>query len=99
MKTIQPIQIWKNGTARQASLLDARIINDDMKTYCVFYYYLKEADTITPSEVEGESDTITIGEILADGNVTISGEDYTNWDGSNDEAYNYIANNLNLTLI
>jgi hypothetical protein len=50
---------------------------------------LKEADTIT------EDQTIT-GENLADGNVTISGEDYQLWKGGNDYAYNYIAKQINV---
>jgi len=99
MKTIQPIQIWKNGASFEASVLDARIINDDLKSSCTFYYYLKKADTVIPSEVEGEPDKVINGEILVDGNVIISGEDYINWDGSNDFAFEYIANDLNLVLV
>lgn len=99
MKTIQSIQIWKNGAAKQASVITARIINDDLNTSCTFYYELKEADVITPSEVEGEPDTILYGERLAEGNITMSGTDYENWDGSNDVAYQHIATSLNLTMV
>ena len=85
MKNIQPIQIWKNGALKTASILDAIIINDNMSSSCTFYWMLKEEDQ---EEQAGES--------LADGNVTISGEDYDNWDGSNDYAFNYIATKINV---
>jgi len=42
---------------------------------------------------------LVIGQTLADGNITMSGEDYLNWDNSNDQAYSYIAEKLNLTII
>ena len=89
MKPIQPIQIWKNGALKTASILDAIIINDNMSSSCTFYWMLKEADTIT------EDQTIT-GENLADGNVTMSGNDYELWKGGNDYAYNYIAKQINV---
>jgi len=89
MKPIQPIQIWKNGALKTASILDAIIINDNMSSSCTFYWMLKEADTIV------EDQTIT-GDNLADGNVTMSGEDYQLWKGGNDYAYNYIAKQINV---
>jgi hypothetical protein len=89
MKNIQPISIWKNGSLKTASILDAIIINDNMSSSCTFYWMLKEADTIV------EDQTIT-GENLADGNVTMSGEDYELWKGGNDYAYNYIAKQINV---
>jgi hypothetical protein len=91
MKNIEPIQIWINGQLKQASVLDARIINDDLKTTCNFYYELRESSDVT-SELNS-------GIRLAEGNLTLSGEDYINWDGSNDFAFEFIANHLNLTLI
>jgi hypothetical protein len=92
MKNIQPIQIWKNGALKTASILDAIIINDNMSSSCTFYWMLKEADTIT------EDQTIT-GENLADGNVTMSGNVYELWKGGNDYAYNYIAKQINVQII
>jgi len=92
MREIQPIQIWKNGAQKTASVLDAIIINDNMSTSCTFYWMLKESDTIT-------EDQTTTGETLADGNVTMSGEDYEAWKGGNDYAFNFIANNINVTIL
>ena len=85
MKNIQPIQIWKNGQSLTASILDAIIINDNLSSSCTFYWMLKE---------DGEE-----GQVLADGNTTMSGEDYDNWDGNNDYAFEYIAEQINVTII
>ena len=89
MKKIEPITIWKNGESQEANLLNAYIINDNLATSCSFYYQLCSS---------GEQPD-SIGQSLADGNVTMSGDDYLAWDGSNDFAFSYIAEKLNLTLI
>ena len=88
MKNISPVSIWKNGTNKTASILDAYIINDNLSTSCTFYWMLKEADS------EDQA-----GQVLADGNVTMSGDDYDNWDGSNDYAFDYIAGQINVVII
>jgi hypothetical protein len=82
---IQPVSIWNNGQSKQASELDARIIYDDLATSCTFYYELKEVLE------EGSS-------VLSVGNVSMDSEDYQNWDNSNEQAYVYIADKLNLTI-
>lgn len=89
MKPIEPIQIWKNGESQEATLLVAYIINDNLESSCTFYYQLCSS---------GEQPD-TIGQSLAEGNVSMSGEDYLAWDGDNNYAYTYIAEQLNLTLI
>lgn len=89
MKQIEPITIWKNGQSQEANLLNAYIINDNLESSCSFYYQLCSS---------GEQPD-SIGQSLADGNVTMSGENYLLWNGSNDDAYSYIASELNLTLI
>lgn len=89
MKQIEPISIWRNGASQEANLLNAYIINDNLATSCSFYYQLCSS---------GEQPE-TIGQSLAEGNVTMSGQDYSNWDDSNDAAYAYIAEKLNLTII
>lgn len=93
MKQIEPIGIWKNGESFEANLLNAYIINDNLATSCTFYYQLCSSGEGT------EALPLVIGQTLADGNVTMSGEDYLNWDNSNDQAYSYIAEKLNLTII
>lgn len=93
MKPIQPITIWKNGESQEANLLNAYIINDNLATSCSFYYSLCSSGEGT------EAYPLVIGQTLAEGNVTMSGEDYLDWDNSNEAAYVYIAEKLNLTLI
>ena len=51
---------------------------------CVFSYYL----------MEGEST-----EYITDGTIILTGQDYLDWSGSNDEAYQIVANQLNLSII
>ena len=93
MKTIQPVTIWKNGEIQEANLLNAIIINDNLLTSCSFYYQLCSSGEGT------EAMPLVIGQMLAEGNVTMSGEQYLAWDGDNDFAFSYIAEKLNLTLI
>ena len=84
---IQPVSIWNNGQSKQASELDARIIYDDLATSATFYYELKEV-------VDGVS-----GSALSVANVSMDGQDYIDWDNSNEDAYVYIAGKLNLTIV
>ena len=93
MKSIQPITIWKNGESQEANLLNAYIINDNLQSSCAFYYSLNSSGEGT------EALPLLIGQTLAEGNVTMDGENYLAWDGSNDYAFTYIAEKLNLTLI
>jgi hypothetical protein len=93
MKQIETIQIWKNGQSQEATILNAYIINDNLATSCSFYYQLCSSGEPT------EETPLVIGQTLADGNVTMDGENYLLWNGDNNDAYSYIASELNLTLI
>jgi len=93
MKKIESVQIWKNGKSQQANLLNAYIINDNLESSCSFYYSLNASGDGT------EMMPVIVGANLADGNLTMDGENYLAWDGSNDYAFTYIAEKLNLTLI
>jgi hypothetical protein len=81
---IQPVSIWYNGQSKQASELDARIIFDDLSKSAMFCYDLKESGN-NPS--------------LSSGEISMDGQDYIDWDNSNEAAYIYIASKLNLTII
>lgn len=94
MKNISPIQIWTNGQNKTAQVLDARIINDDLATSCTFYYELREAFTPATDNTPEQ-----LGNVLATGNVYMSGEDYKNWDNSNDSAYQFIAEQINVVIL
>jgi hypothetical protein len=93
MKQIEPVTIWKNGESQEANLLNAIIINDNLQSSCSFYYSLCASGEGT------EAMPLVIGQTLAEGNVTMDGENYLAWDGDNDYAFSYIAEKLNLTLI
>jgi hypothetical protein len=93
MKSIQPVTIWKNGESQKANLLNAYIVNDNLQSSCSFYYSLNASGEGT------EAMPLVIGQTLADGNVIMDGDNYLSWDGTNIEAYFYISQKLNLTLI
>jgi hypothetical protein len=93
MKSIEPITIWKNGESQEANLLNAYIINDNLQSSCSFYYSLCASGEGT------EAMPLVVGQTLAEGNITMDGENYLAWDGDNDYAFTYIAEKLNLTLI
>jgi hypothetical protein len=93
MKPISPVTIWKNGESQEANLLNAYIINDNLESSCSFYYSLCSSGEGT------EAMPLVIGQTLAEGNVTMNGENYLLWNGDNNDAYSYIATKLNLTLI
>jgi hypothetical protein len=82
MKTITPISIWDNGTVQEATVLNAYAINDNLTTSATFYY------TISSESMQ----------LLAQGNLTMSGDDYDAWE-TNNYAYDWVAGPLNLTII
>jgi hypothetical protein len=93
MKKIESVIIWKNGESQEANLLNAYIVNDNLQSSCSFYYSLCASGEGT------EAMPLVIGQMLAEGNINMSGQDYLDWDNSNEAAYVYIAEKLNLTLI
>jgi hypothetical protein len=93
MKQIEPVTAWKNGEQLEANLLNAYIINDNLATACSFYYSLNTSGEGT------EAMPLVIGQTLAEGNITMSGDQYLSWDGDNNYAFTYIAEKLNLKLI
>jgi hypothetical protein len=93
MKKIEPVQVWKNGESQEANLLNACIISDNLESSCSFYYSLCSSGEGT------EALPLVIGQTLAEGNITMNGDNYLSWDGDNDFAFSYIAEKLNLTLI
>jgi hypothetical protein len=64
MKAIQPISIWQNGQTKQATILDAYVIQDNLTSYASFYYSIM-------------SDNKTQ---LAAGNLTMTGRDYDSYE-------------------
>jgi hypothetical protein len=92
MKKIEPVQVWKNGEQLEASLLNATS-QDNLDNSCNFYYQLLVGGDGT------EAMPLMYSAPVAEGALSLSGEDYLSWNGSNDYAYEYIAEKLNLTLV
>lgn len=85
MKTIQSINLWKDGTSRTASILKMFISYDDLSEQAVVQYQLLEDSFV----------------VLASGAITIAGQDYIDWGSTGDpnaEIYAYGANSLGLTI-
>ena len=60
MKQIQPISIWQNGQTKEATVLNAYVVSDNLIDTATFYYAL----------------STTENEQLTQGNLLMSGEDY-----------------------
>ena len=88
MKTIQPITLWVNGQSKSASVLNAYGINTTLGTSATFYYSLLAVNQ------DG-----TLGEQLAQGNLTMTGDEYLNWGDDDDYAWNWVASKLGITII
>ena len=86
MKTISPVSIWDNGTVQEAKILNAYAINVTLSTSATFYYQLF-AETVD----------LTVGTQLAQGNLTMTGEAYAQWEVDS-YAWDWIAEQLNLTI-
>ena len=82
MKQIEIIQIWDNGQTKEAIKLNAYAVNVSLGKSAVFYYSLL-------SEAN---------ETLAQGNITMDGDDYQAWE-SDEIAWSFIAEKLNITVI
>jgi len=87
MKLIKEVSIWDNGVNKKATILNAYVVNLILNQSATFYYALNSAN------VDG-----SIGETLSQGNLSMTGEDYTEWLVDND-AWDYIAKCLNLVII
>jgi hypothetical protein len=81
MKTIQPVQIWKSGSLKEAIFLNSYVVSDNIKDSAVFYYSLLNENK----------------ENLAEGNLTMGGDDYQGWE-QNEYAWDWIASQLGLVI-
>lgn len=91
MKTIQSVNVWNNGQMKSATKFNMNSIFDDLETSATFYYELLAVKT----DAEGNEST----EQVAQGNLSMTGQEYQNWDDSNDAAYVWGAAQLSLTII
>ena len=86
MKTIQPVTSWANGQAVEAKVLNAYVINDNLVSSATFYYALLS-----------ENEDGTLGAGVAQGNLTMTGDAYTQYE-TNNYAWDWIASTLGLTI-
>jgi hypothetical protein len=86
MKTIQPVSIWDNGQNLEAKILNAYAVNVILGTSATFYYALY-----------AESDDNVQGVQVRDGNLTMTGDSYTQWTVDS-YAWDWVASQLNLTI-
>jgi hypothetical protein len=86
MKNIEAVSIWDNGTVQQATILNSYAVNVTLNTSATFWYglFAENADT-------------SQGAQLAQGNLSMTGEAYTQWQ-SDVFAWEWIAEQLNLTI-
>jgi len=83
MKQIKPLYIWKNGKIEKAIYIFLHINFDNLSDLSTFYYCLKD---------ENQNE-------ITEGNITIDGEDYIKWNGSNDTVYNIVCEKLNIVIV
>lgn len=97
MKQIEPVLIWTNGVSKTAEFLQVTGINDNYESAAVNYWQLfTKVEDAEGNEVAGES--------VAQGNSSISGQDYINWGDQpamaiNEWIYNFVASELNLVIL
>lgn len=92
-KTIQPVSSWQNGEEKQATVFVLNSSYDDLSTIANFQYQLNEI--VPPSTSFYSMNT------LVNAGLTMSGQDYLDWDTSTDAnewAYNWAATQLKLTI-
>ena len=97
MKQIEPLTIWTNGTSKVAEYLKVTGINDNYESSSTNSWAL----FTKIQDVDGND---VVGEQVAQGNLTISGQEYIDWGNQpamaiNTWIYNWVANELNLVIL
>lgn len=98
MKAITPVNIWHEGTLKEASLLDVASSYDDLKSYATLSYRVMQAAE-APVGPEPIMPPVMMNSTIASGQVYMGGQDYIDWDNSNEAAYEFVAGKLNLELV
>lgn len=74
--------------APHANTLGVRLISDNLNDKAVLYWELSAVATSPASTTKVDS-----------GNVSITGSDYTGWDGDNTFPFTFTASKLNVTIV
>lgn len=94
MANIQPITTWYQGAEHQANVFSLYSTGDNLIDSATFKYQLIELIVISPEEQTSQT--------LLSGELSINGEEYTQWDAEIDAnawIYNWAASKLNLIII
>jgi hypothetical protein len=86
MKKIQSVSVWDKGKVLEAKFLNAYAVNVSLESSATFYYSLLT-----------ENDDLSAGKQVVEGNLTMTGEDYTQWEVDS-YAWDWVASQLNLTI-
>ena len=89
---IQPVTIWVAGEQKTATKFSLVSVYDDLDTYATLYYQLQESNPEDPTQT---------GPTLSQGNQTINGQEYQNWNddpNANEWIMNWSLTQLGLTL-
>lgn len=92
MKTIQPVTVWFNGQEVEATILNIFCSSDNLQSQAVFQYQLMQ-QVPTPNPEIYPPFPMTV----VQNQLTMMGDAYDAWD-TNDYAYEWIAEQLNLTI-
>ena len=96
-KKISPVNVWVNGQSKEAQYLQVTGINDNYESSATNYWQMFTMVV----DAEGVE---SMGEAVAQGNLTCDGQDYIDWCNEtalnvNDWIYDWVATQLNLTII
>lgn len=87
-------KLWVNGVIETANIFDLVLVSDDLFSRAQFYYKLGYCENF-------EDENLSVN-WLVDGNIVMTGENYTTWNNVpnvNEWAYNWAASELNLTIL
>ena len=91
MKTIQPVSVWYQGEAVEATVLASNCSYDNLSTSAQFSYQLIQV------VVNSENPYMEQLTIVNNGSLIMDGQTYLDWE-TNDYAYDWIAQELKLTI-
>lgn len=97
MKQIQPITIWINGEEKIAEYISVTGVYDNNATEAKEYWQLY-------TKIVDDQGVVETGEQIAQGNISISGQDYINWGDQpamnvNEWIYDWVAQQINVIII
>lgn len=101
MRTIQNVPVWYQGQEVNANRLQVVSVFDDLNTFANLTYRLTVATQSVDENGDPIQDDYTYVDV-ANGTLTISGQDYIDWGNNSDinlAAYQFVADKLNIILV